>query len=179
MPELIQPTSDVHASFLAAMDEFRAEGRGGPDDSSMIGHEMQDYGARWTDRGVFEEYVRWLRDQSLADSPRAAGWVPSTTLWWVSGQEYLGRVAIRHRLTPRLLEVGGHIGYDVRPSARRRGHATALLAATLPWAARLGIDRALVTCDEDNTGSRKVIEANGGRLEDQRGITMRYWVPTS
>jgi predicted acetyltransferase len=179
MPELIRPSSDVQTSFLAAMDEFRAEGRGGPDDNSMIGHEMQDYGARWTDPAVFEEYVRWLRDQSLEDSPRAAGWVPSTTLWWVNGQDYLGRVAIRHRLTPGLLKVGGHIGYDVRPSARRRGHATALLSAALPWAAKLGIDPALITCDEDNTGSRKVIESNGGRLEDQRGITMRYWVPTS
>jgi len=58
MPELILPTSDVHTSFLEAMDEFRAEGRGGPDDTSMIGHEMQDYGAHWTDPAVFEEYVR-------------------------------------------------------------------------------------------------------------------------
>jgi predicted acetyltransferase len=179
MPELMAPTAHVQTSFLAAMDEFRAEGRGGPDDSSMIGHEMQDYGAGWSDPAAFEEYVRWLRDQALEDSPRAAGWVPSTTLWWVSGQHYLGRLAIRHRLTPRLLDLGGHIGYDVRPSARRRGHATAMLAAALPWAAKLGIDRVLVTCDEDNTGSRKVIEANGGEFEDQRGIKLRYWIPTS
>jgi predicted acetyltransferase len=176
---LIPPTSNVQISFLSAMDEFRAEGRGGPDDTSMIGHEMQDYGARWADAAVFGEYVRWLREQALENSPRAAGWVPSTTLWWVSGHEYLGRLAIRHRLTPRLLELGGHIGYDVRPSARRRGHATAMLAAALPWAAKLGIDRVLVTCDEDNTGSRKVIEANGGEFEDERGVKLRYWIPTS
>src|SRR5215469_2501564 len=123
MPEPIQPSSHVQTSFLLAMDEFRAEGRGGPDDTSMIGHEIREYRARWMNPAVFEEYVRWLRDQALEKSPRTAGWVPSTTLWWVSGQDYLGRLAIRHRLTPRLLDLGGHIGYDVRPTARRRGHA--------------------------------------------------------
>ena len=177
MPELTPPTVHVQTSFLAAVAEFRAEGRGGGADTSMIGHEMQDYGGRWADPAVFEEYVRWLREQALEDSPKAAGWVPSTTLWWVSGEHYLGRLAIRHRLTPRLLDVGGQ--YDVRPSARRHGHATAMLASALPWAARLGIGRVLVTCDEDNTGSRKVIEANGGEFEDQRGIKLRYWIPTS
>ena len=105
--------------------------------------------------------------------------MPSTTLWWVNEQEYLGRLAIRHRLTPTLLNFGGHIGYDVRPSARRRGHATAMLAEALPLAAKLGIDPVLVTCDDDNTGSKKVIEANGGVFEDQRGVKLRYWIPTS
>jgi predicted acetyltransferase len=78
-----------------------------------------------------------------------------------------------------LLDYGGHIGYDIRPSARRRGHATAMLAEALPVAAKLGIDRVLVTCDDDNVGSRKVIEANGGVFEDQRREKLRYWVPTS
>ncbi len=54
-----------------------------------------------------------------------------------------------------------------------------MLRAVLPHARALGIDRALVTCDSDNVGSRKVIEAGGGVLEDQRGIKLRYWVPTS
>jgi predicted acetyltransferase len=179
MPELTDPATHVHASFLAAQDEFRAEGRGGPDDHSMIGGEIQQYGDKWASPEVFAEYVSWLRDQALEESPRPEGYVPCTTLWWVSGDDYLGRLAIRHRLTPRLLNAGGHIGYDVRPSARRRGHATAMLAAALPIAAGLGIDRVLVTCDEDNTGSRKVIEANNGVLEDQRGDLLRYWVPAA
>ena len=89
--------------------------------------------------------VRWLRGQVMEDSPRPDGHVPSTTLWWVDGTEYLGRIAIRH--TARLRDVGGHIGYDIRPSARRRGHATAMLTAALPAARLLGIDPALVTCD--------------------------------
>ena len=54
-----------------------------------------------------------------------------------------------------------------------------MLKAALPWALGLGIDPALVTCDEDNAGSVGVIEAAGGVLEDVRGIKRRYWVPTS
>jgi predicted acetyltransferase len=179
MPELIEPAVRVQASFLAAMAELQAEGRGLPADDSMIGQELRRYASRWSDPAVFAEYVGWLRDQAREDSPRPAGYVPSTTLWWVSGDEYLGRLAIRHRLTPQLRDYGGHIGYDVRPSARRRGHATAMLAAALPRARALGIDPALVTCDEDNIASRKVIEANGGILADKRGIKLRFWVPTS
>ena len=179
MPELTPPTTRVHASFLAAMEEFRAEGRGGLSDDSMIGREIHEQASRWTEPAAFGHYVRSLRDQALEDSPRPEGQVPSTTLWWVSGDEYLGRIAIRPRLTPHLRDYGGHIGYDVRPSARRRGHATAMLAAALPLAGALGIGPALVTCDEDNSGSRKVIEANRGALEDKRGVKLRYWVPTS
>jgi predicted acetyltransferase len=175
---LAAPATAVHVSFVAAMEEFAAEGRGGAADDSMIGSDINRFGARWADPAVFAEYVAWLRGQELEDAPRPAGHVPSTTLWWVSGAEFLGRIAIRHRLTPGLLEQGGHIGYDVRPSARRRGHATSMLAAALPVAAGLGIDLALVTCDEDNAGSRKVIEASCGVLEDQRGDKLRYWVST-
>jgi predicted acetyltransferase len=179
MPDLVPPTSRVRVSFIAAMGEFRAEGRGGPGDQSMVGAEIRDHGATWADPERFEQYARQVRDEALDATPRPAGYVPSTTLWWVDGDAYLGRIAIRHQLTEHLLDYGGHIGYDIRPSARRRGHATAMLARTLPVAAALGIDPVLITCDEDNIGSRKVIESNGGRFEDQRGIKLRYWVPAS
>lgn len=179
MPTLLPPTPGVHFSFLAAMAEFQAEGRGGADDETMIGHEIRAYANRWASPDVFAEYVAALRAQALEETPRPAHFVPSTTLWWVDGDAYLGRVAIRHRLTDRLLELGGHIGYDVRSSARRRGHATAMLRAALPVARALGIDQALVTCDVDNVGSRAVIERNGGVLEDERSGKLRFWVPTA
>jgi predicted acetyltransferase len=176
VPQLIPPTPRVHASFLAAMSEFQLEGRGGADDNTMVGREIVQFRGRWADPDVFRDYLAWLSDQASEDAPRPAGLVPSTTLWWVEGDDYLGRIAIRHRLTPSLLEYGGHIGYDVRPTKRRLGHATAMLAAALPAAKALGIDPVLVTCDTDNTGSRKVIEANRGVLEDRRGIKLRYWI---
>lgn len=176
--ELSVPTVRVRRSFLAGMGEFQNEGRGGVADDTMIGSEIREFGQTWSVPDGFADYVRFLRDQALEDSPRPEGYVPSTSLWWVEGEEYLGRIAIRHRLTPHLSEVGGHIGYDVRPSARRGGHATDMLGAALPVALSLGIESALLTCDVDNVASRKVIEKNGGILEDQRGDKLRFWVPT-
>jgi predicted acetyltransferase len=179
MPRLVRPSTGVHASFLTAMKEFQAEGRGRADDGSMLGREIFENAGRWDDPGEFAAYVSGLRADALEDSPRPAGHVPATTLWWVDEEAYLGRLTVRHRLTARLRSVGGHIGYDVRPSARRRGHATAMLAAALPVARGLGIDLALLTCDEDNIGSRKAIEANGGVLDGELRGMLRYWVPTS
>ena len=128
----------------------------------MVGSDLAEWADRWvTDEG-FAAYVDTVVRDREEDAPRRPTWVPCTTLWWVDGSTYLGRIAIRHRLTPSLREVGGHIGYDVRRSARRQGHATAMLAAALPVAAALGIDPALVTCDDTNVASRKVIEHNGG-----------------
>jgi len=175
--ELSIPDAAVAASFLAAMGEFQAEGRGGPDDVSMIGAEIQVWQGSWHTPEGFAEYVAALRAQADPQAPRPAGYVPSTTRWWTEGDEYLGRVALRHQLTARLREIGGHIGYDVRPAARRRGHATAMLRAVLPHARAMGTDPALVTCDTSNAASRRVIEANGGVLEDERRGKLRYWVP--
>lgn len=74
-----------------------------------------------------------------AEHPRHQCCVRQTTWWWNAGAEYIGRISLRHELTSHLLEVGGHIGCDVRRSRRRGGHATRMLAAGLPEAERLGI----------------------------------------
>ncbi|GAA4588507.1 putative acetyltransferase [Actinoplanes octamycinicus] len=178
MAQLGAPTVLVHVSFLAAMAEFRAEGRGTPGDPFEIGREIREFGDSWETPEGFAVYVRWLLDQAREDAPRPAGYVPSTNLWLTDGDEYLGRLAIRHRLTDRLREGGGHIGYDVRPSARRRGHATRMLHDALPFARALGITSALLTCDVDNVISRRVIERNGGVLQDRHGDKWRFWLPT-
>ena len=174
---LVEPTVAVRESFLAAMQEFAAAGRAG--DNTMVGSDLAKWAGRWDTDDGFAVYVAAVLRDREEGAPRDPGWVPCTTLWWIDGSVYLGRVAIRHRLTPALREHGGHIGYDVRWSARRQGNATAMLAAALPVAAGLGIDLALVTCDDTNVASRKVIEANGGVLEDQYGVKLCYWVPTS
>jgi predicted acetyltransferase len=126
----------------------------------------------------FARFTSYLRRERLAETPRPPGWVPHTVLWIVESGEYLGRVSVRHRLTEELLTWGGHVGYAVRPSARRRGAATYGLRAVLPVCASLGIDPVLVTCDVDNVASRRTIERNGGVYEDTREGKLRYWVPT-
>ena len=109
--------------------------------------------------------------------------VPSTFLFAFKGERIVGRVSIRHMLNDFLLRVGGHIGYVVVPQCRRQGHATAILRLALHIAhEKLGIRRVLVTCDDDNVGSIRTIENNGGILEDV--ITgpdldkpkRRYWI---
>lgn len=172
MPELIAPDTRVHASFLAAMEEFRAEGRGRPGSGSSLDRDLRDYGSTWHDPAVFATYVRGVR----AEAERLT--FPRTELWYVDGATYLGRLAVRHVLTAEEWELYGHIGYFVRPSARRRGHATAMLRSGLPVAHGLGVDPALITCDTDNDASRRVIEACGGVFEDERGGSLRFRVPT-
>ncbi|WP_026412690.1 GNAT family N-acetyltransferase [Actinomadura oligospora] len=179
MPALIAPNARVRLSFLAAMAEFRAEGRGAPEDDSWLGRDIRVYGGEWDEPEPFGRFVRHVRSLALDETPRPPEHVPTTILWWVDGDEFVGRLTLRHRLNPWLLESNGHVGYDVRPSARRRGHASAMLGAALPIARGLGIEQLLVTCDTDNTASRSVIERNGGVLEDRRGIKLRYWVPCS
>jgi predicted acetyltransferase len=93
------------------------------------------------------------------------------------GDEYLGRISLRHELNALLHEWGGHIGYAVRPSARRRGHATAALRRMLEICGERGIDPVLVTCDVDNRASRRTIEGAGGEYEDTREGKLRFWVP--
>ena len=176
MPRLSLPIVEVRRSFVEAMDELRAEGRGAAGDLTTVGHELREESSLWTSDQGFATYVRRLRDDVLESSPRRAGYVPATAWWWIDGDEYLGLIRVRHRLTPQLLENGGHIGYHVRPSARRRGHAAAMLRAVLPEVRALGLERALVTCKAGNLASRRVIESNGGVLEDQRGETLRYWI---
>jgi predicted acetyltransferase len=175
MPELVTPHVRLKSSFLAAMAEFADEGRAG--DGSGIGRDLELWSGRWERDEGFAAYVA----EKVAERERVEDpdWVLCTNLGWAEGDEYLGRMSIRHQLNDWLAEVGGHIGYDVRRSRRRRGHATAMLAQALVVAHGLGIERALVTCDHDNVASRRVIERNAGVLEDERDGKLRYWVPTS
>ena len=173
MPELIAPTTRLHTAWLAARDDW---GRGVYQDGSGLrpGDEVDSPAG-------FAAFVgKLLRESDLAVPP-VPGWVHCTYWWMVEGDEVLGSIALRHELNDSLLHSGGHIGYGVRPSARRRGLASWALARVLPYAKSLGLDRVLLTCKVDNEGSRRTIERNGGVLDDIRdaeiGRVRRYWIP--
>lgn len=104
------------------------------------------------------------------------GFVPQTVYWLYAGGRPVGMTKLRKYLTDKLKMEGGHIGYCIRPSERRKGYGTLLLGEVLRKAAEMGIPRALVTCFEDNTGSRRVIENNGGVLENIVDGRCLYWI---
>ncbi|RYD40958.1 MAG: GNAT family N-acetyltransferase [Verrucomicrobiaceae bacterium] len=174
-PQLVLPSARLQKSFIAAMEEFADEGRCG--DDSMIGKDMERFGAQWHTPKGFAALLAKL--EAVRYTPPHEKFVCSTTWWWAEDDEFIGRIAVRHELNERLLEAGGHIGYDVRRSRRREGHATRMLAAVLPETRKLGIEDVLITCAPANIASRRVIEANGGILEDQRGDLLRFWIAGS
>lgn len=132
------------------------------------------------DPEAFSAWVELLRVQADESVPVGEGRVHATHWWIVEGDTYLGAIDLRHRLNDFLLDVGGHIGYNVRPSARRRGLAGWALGTVLTEARALGLARVLVTCNDDNIASARSIERNGGVLEDTRttaaGLKRRYWI---
>ncbi|MBT2231643.1 GNAT family N-acetyltransferase [Nonomuraea sp. NEAU-A123] len=174
MTELIAPTGRLHYSWLTAHDEWPP---GTHQDGAGLRLVADD------DLNSPEGFASWverLRQQSDRSLPLGEGRVHATHWWIVDGETYLGAIDLRHYLNGVLLEGGGHIGYSIRPSARRQGLATWALGAVLLKASALGLDRVLLTCDDGNAGSARTIENNGGVLEDVRsteiGVKRRYWI---
>ncbi len=165
-PILSQPAEYYKDSFLIALREFLAEGRYDELEYHEIESNFRHSVQRWLDRKT---------------RPRA-GLVPESILWLIDDDEFIGRLSIRHHLNERLLQFGGHIGYEIRPTKRLMGYGKTILRLGLVEAKTLSISRALVTCDDTNIGSAKIIEANGGVLENiillaGRGVpTRRYWI---
>ena len=109
-------------------------------------------------------------------SPAPDGWQHGDYLWITDGQELLGFLRFTYELNDSLLARGGHVGYSIRPSRRRQGHASRALGLAIERARARGIARVLVTCEESNLASARVIESQGGVRENALEGLSRYWI---
>ena len=129
-----------------------------------------------------DDYESWLEKITNARTAADTGWVNCSTYFLFVGGRLVGTIQIRHTLNDELMRVGGHIGYGVRPSERRKGYGTKMLALALERCRELGIDRALITCGKGNIGSARTAMKNGGVFESEYtcektgDVDKRYWI---
>ncbi|HEX5380375.1 MAG TPA: GNAT family N-acetyltransferase [Phenylobacterium sp.] len=156
MPVLVRPDARRLPSFIAALKEGYSRDTLRPETAESIAAVEADPEA-FLRTQLHPPQILILPDGSTGFA------VPSTVLWWTEGEEFLGSLNIRHELNETLAQVGGHVGYAVRPGARGQGHASALLAAGLDWIrANMSLRRVLLTVNPNNPHSIRVIEKNGG-----------------
>lgn len=166
---LLTPTTDLQEEYLDFYNEWKDSGE------TMIPWVITK------DPSNFPAMVQELLDaHNGINVPES--WVPDSTYWLVTDHNrIIGAVNIRHSLTEHLFNAGGHIGYGIRPSERRKGYAMKLLALSLEKAKELNITKALVVCDEVNTASEKTILHNGGLrdedfIEEDGNVVRRFWI---
>ncbi len=166
LPELVRPSLKYKESFLEAVKEFTA-----------AGENIYQHGKK-PEEDFEQQLLRIQEREEAKDLPEDR--VPQTELWLVENDKFLGWAKIRHKLNKNLLVQGGHIGYSIRPSARNKGYGTKILEMALSAAKSFGVEKVLVTCDDDNAGSARIIEKNGGVLEDkvetEGKLKRRYWI---
>jgi len=133
----------------------------------------------------YEDIVKWIELCRLTQKEETKpnpDWVTADTYMLVNQGEnrILGMINFRHELSANLAERGGHIGYSVRPNERQKGYAKLMLSLCLDFCKNRGLERVLVTCNDDNIGSIRTIEHCGGVFERsgiQDGVTyLRYWI---
>jgi predicted acetyltransferase len=164
-PFLTRPTIEYKESVIAALRELQQVGHNPPWHFDKL-------------ENHFDEYVAVLLAR---ETDPQEGYVPQSDYWLIAEGVFAGEINIRHRLTTSLQRFGGHIGYRVRPMMRKKGYGTLQLKLVLPICWEMGLERVLITCDDDNIGSIKIIEANGGvlldKVDNKRNIlTRRYWI---
>lgn len=168
---LVEPAMELQEQFLDFVRDYLT------DSDRTWGFEkaMDDFPA------YVQKFTDYRYGRNLPD-----GWVQDSTYWLIDSERtVLGRVSIRHRLTDKLMHRGGHIGYYIRPSARGKGYGTLICRLALEKARELGITRVLITCAKDNLASNRIIQKNGGVLENEiwdeqdKEMVHRYWIDLS
>lgn len=158
---LVVPSVDYKESYLEALRGFKAE-------------------KLWWYEGV---NIYELEDDFSAYVDRLTTQKGRTNFWAIVEGKFAGKIHVWHELTPELRKVGGHIGYDTAPAFRGKGVASEMLRKVLPFAKTIGLIEVLLTCDDTNIASSKVIEKNGGILSETKRpaetgpLKRYYWIP--
>jgi len=162
---LIEPNEELAAEFLAMAEEYKAAG------SDRYQSALENFPAYLEQVSNYARGIKLNTDQ-----------VQQSEFWLVDGGKIVARSKLRHRLNTALEHEGGHIGYGVRPSERRKGYGTLVLKLTLEKAGDLGLNKVLLTCDTENSASAKIIEKNEGKfageaISKKSGKKIsRYWI---
>lgn len=163
--------------LIKASNRYRQEISNMLDEWNATGEKIIPYAIRRLDYYNFDYYC-----DNLEVKDTTGGLVPDSTFFCLDEDRGLivGAVNIRHYLNEELLLNGGHIGDGVRPSERRKGIATQMIALALDECRKLGIKKVLMVCDKGNVGSAKSIQNNGGILENEIEVDgvveQRYWI---
>ena len=165
---LVEPQERYKVGFEKMVEEYRAFGE--TEYFEMYKEALRD----------FKGYVLKLKDNIKG----CDGWVPSYTFWLTNmNDKILGVVRIRTSLNNEFVrKFAGHIGYDISPLSRRRGYGMTILKLALEKAAMIHLDKFLITCDDDNIASKRIIENNGGVFESEifkeenNKQMRRYWI---
>lgn len=164
--KLIKPNINLKEEYLAMLEEWEST------EEEKVPFSLQ------YDTSNFEEFLKM--NKAFETKPKE-GFVCHTTFWLVNDKNQLIGVSnIRHELNDDLRIKNGHIGYGIRPSFRRKGYATKILALSLEKAKYLGVKKALLTCNKSNIGSQKVITNNGGILRREEIVNgenlISFWI---
>ena len=167
-PEVKKPDESMENEFILFNEEWETSGE-----------KLVPYAARR--RGL--TYDAWRNEAERLEKEAPPGMVTAHVWFLMREDRILGAISLRHTLNDYLRGVGGHIGYGVRPSERRKGYADLMLKKVLVLAKERGMKEVLITCNQGNIGSEKVIKRNGGILEnvieDGDEMVARYWIRLS
>ncbi|MFD0588913.1 GNAT family N-acetyltransferase [Paenibacillus sp. GCM10027627] len=169
---LVKPAAEYRQSYTAFYEDWKSTGEG------IVPWVVQ------RDPGDFEAYLDFLYGFDTEEKAALSenGFVPNSTYWLLDGEDQVvGAVNIRHRLNEKLLESGGHIGYGISPSHRRKGYARAQLALALNIVKEMGLKRVLLVCNKTNEASERTIRGAGGQFEsmatsDDGEELLRFWI---
>lgn len=178
--KLVTPNIKYKDSFLEALREGFYLGSQSPMSSAEIDNIEKDF-EKYLKNKVLKPYDPTPK---LRDDGKYYPNAPQIPYWLIDNEQFIGAYNLRTQLNEFLMYVGGNVGYGITPRYRRMGYATKGLSLLILKARELGMTKLLIAAKEDNVGSWKAIEKNGGILENI--ITLpwenngqkhkRYWI---